>query len=87
MVNTVSSAKDYVVRALNGLGDVFDAIAGLAPEPWDKIFGFALTVGTTFGVFHFANPGLVVSALTAFVYAVVGVGVAGKILVSDLKKS
>lgn len=87
MVKTVSTVKDYFVRALNGLGEVFDAIAGLAPEPWDKIFGFAVTVVGTFGVFHFANPGTVVRDLTAFTYAVVAIGVAGKVLVSDLKPS
>lgn len=87
LVKVVSTPKDYLVRFLNGLGEVFDAAAGLAPEPWDKIFGFVITAGAAVGFLHVVNPGALVTSLTNFVLAVAAVGAAGGALVAVVMKA
>lgn len=86
MTQYVSKAKDLLVRAINGVGEVFDALAGLAPEPWNQVLGFILTAGGTFGLFHLHDPGAVVTAFTAFIFALAAIGKTGEGLIAAIKK-
>lgn len=85
MVQYVSGAKDLLVRAINGVGDVFDALAGLVPGDWGKAAGLVIGIAGAFGVYHFKNPGAEVQALTAFIAALSAVGLAGEQLIKAFK--
>lgn len=90
MVKYLSGGKDLVVRFINGLGDILDALAGLAPggngSNWAKVFGLIVTAVGAFGFYHFKDPGATVQALTSFIVAVSAVAVAAEQVIAAFKQ-
>jgi hypothetical protein len=66
----------YVRAFLNGLGSLFDAVAGIPPGELQNEIGLLVILGTTFGILHVTDTGGFTQAVFVLVTAVLAVGVA-----------
>ncbi len=74
-----------VTDLVNGLGSLFDALAGLAPGELQNEIGIGVAILSGFGVLHIANVSSFDQAVFALVSALLAAGVAIERAVSATK--
>ena len=66
----------YVRAFLNGLGSLFDTVAGLPPGELQNEIGLLVILATTFGVLHVTDTNGFTQAVFVLVSTVLALGVA-----------
>jgi Na+/proline symporter len=66
----------YVRAFLNGLGSLFDTVAGIPPGELQNEIGLLVILGTTFGILHVTDTTGFIQAIFVLVSTVLAVGVA-----------